>query len=135
MFKNMLQVAIYYVEGSLKPYHLVLEDTQDNKKTEFIASANSPQELYLRAFEMADKVYGKNLLAYAITQRNKVEQQEQISLGVGKGYLHRGEQHKATYHFSRANQFFQQRTVLESEILNLMGVNICEQNFVNPVQL
>ncbi len=71
---------------------------------------------------------------YAIRKKNHVEEQESLSLGVGKGYCHRGEQEKASYHFSRANQFNKQRTELEVKILSLMGLNISEVSFVNPIE-
>lgn len=135
MFNNVFQAAIYYVELSVNPYHLVLENTDNDKENTLVLTASSPQELYSKAFDIAHSARKKNLLKYAVSEKDRVEQQEKISLGVGKGYLHRGEQQKATYHFSRANEFFKKRTVLENEILNLLGLKISQANFVKPVDL
>jgi hypothetical protein len=132
MFQNTFEVAIYFVDSgsNANKFHLYLENIQDSKQSQFILSAKSAQELYSKAFEISNKAYKSNTLAFAIKQRNQIEQQEQLSLGVGRGYLHRGNQDKATFHFSRANTLFKQRSSLENEIVKLLGLNL-PQEIVN----
>lgn len=129
MFQNTFEVAIYFVDSgsNTNKYHLYLENKEDNKKSLFIASAESAQELYSKAFETSHKAYRNKTLAFAIKQRNEIEQQEKLSLGVGRGYLHRGNQDKASFHFSKANTLFKQRSLIENEIVNLLGLNLTQE--------
>ncbi len=140
----MKQLGIYEV---LNTYHLFLEENtnKDGKTTYLISTAESPEKLYPKAFDLVGEEKKKefNLLTktkhsplnYVTQQRNRVEQEEELALCVGKSYLRQGDQQRATYFFSRANLLYQQRAVLEKEFLSLMGLNISQANFVNPVQL
>lgn len=132
---NSFQSAIYYVATSNKPYHLVLENILDNKQTRLILSANCSQELYSKAFEIAHIARRENFFDFAVTKKNSLEQQEKISLGVGKGYYHRGEQEKASQYFSRANEFYKKRVALEQEMTKIFGLSLSEAEFVKPVEL
>ncbi len=132
MSENLLQVAIYPTACN-QEYNLVIE--ADDNTQQFILTAESPEKLYSKAFELAHKTHKNNTLFYAVRKRNDVEEQEKLSLSVGKTYRHRGEQDRASYYFSRANVFNKQRTALESEILSLVGINISKIRFVNPIQL
>ncbi len=132
---NTFEVAIYHVGNSVNPYHLVLVDTSNSKNSQVITSAETAEKLYQKAFEVVHSKHKENTLAFAMKKRQQVEEQEQLALGVGQAYRNRKDQQNATYHFSRANQFFKQRTELETEILAIFGVRICENSFVNPVQL
>lgn len=134
---NTFEVAIYHVGNGVKAhqYHLVLVDTNNSNNSQVITSAETAEKLYQKAFEVAHTAHKQNVLAFAMKKREKVQEQEQLALGVGQGYKHRGDQEKATYHFRRANQFFKQRNELETEILAIFGVRISENSFVNPVQL
>jgi hypothetical protein len=134
---NTLEVAIYHAGNGVKAhqYHLVLVDTNNSNNSQVITSAETAETLYQKAFEVAHTAHKQNVLAFAMKKRQQVQQQEEIALGVGRGYLHRGDQEKASYHFRRANSCFKQRTELETEILAIFGVRICENSFVNPVQL
>lgn len=136
MFQNTFEVAIYFVDAGYNKnkFHLYLENKEDNKKSLFIASAESAQELYSKAFETSHKAYRNKTLAFAIKQRNEIEQQEKLSLGVGRGYLHRGNQDKASFHFRKANTLFKQRSLIENEIVNLLGLNL-PQEIVNLNQV
>lgn len=134
---NTLEVAIYYAGSGVKAhqYHLVLVDTNNSNNSQVITSAETPETLYQKAFEVAHTAHKQNVLAFAMKKRQQVQEQEQLALGVGQAYKNRKDQQNATYHFRRANQFFKQRTELETEILAIFGVRICENSFVNPVQL
>jgi hypothetical protein len=128
--ENILQVAIYPTACN-QECNLVIE-ANDNTQ-QFIAGAESAEKLYLRAFELAHKVHKNNTLVYAIRKKNSLERQEQLSLGVGKGYRHRGDQDRASYYFSRANIFNKQRCDLEAQILSLMGLKLSQENLLKPV--
>jgi len=131
----MKEVAIYQV---LNAYHLVLEEitNKDGKTTYLINTAESPEKLYLKAFDLVGnekKKEPKSPLNYITQQRNRVEQEEQLALRVGRSYLRKGNQQRATYFFTRANLLYKQRIALEKEFLTLMGINVSQENFVKPI--
>ena len=134
---NIFEVAIYHVGSGVKAdqYHLVLVDTNNNKNSQVITSAEAPEKLYQKAFEVANEAHKKNVLAAAMKKREVVQEQEELALGLGQAYRNRGDQQNATDHFRKANQFFKQRVELETEILDIFGVKISQNSFVNPVQL
>lgn len=117
MFKSMFQVSIYHVDAytNTNKYHLIVENTLDDKTNQFVSSASSQEELYQKAFEIVDKIRKSNLITFISDKQKKLLEQEQISLGVGKRYRKLGHQEQATYYFHRANQFFNQRVELEQK--------------------
>lgn len=141
MFTPTFKVSIYHVDANTNTnkYHLVVENTLDDRNKEFVCSASSQEELYQKAFETVDKIRKSNLITYISEKQKKLLEQEQLSLGVGKGYRKLGNQERATYYFSRANDFFKQRVELEKEFGALKGSkgsNIMPQtNFVSPVNI
>jgi hypothetical protein len=134
---NIFEVAIYHVGSGVKAdqYHLVLVDTNNSNNSQVITSAETPEKLYQKAFEVAHTAHKKNVLVAAMKKREVFQEQEELALGLGQAYRNRGDQQNATDHFRKANQFFKQRVELETEILDIFGVKISQNSFVNPVQL
>lgn len=122
----MFEICIYKVEGNsnTNKYHLVLCNKLDNTKTRFIASATSQQELYGKAFEAVENLRKSSLLIYIEQRQSRLQEQEKISLGLGKTFLKLQEQERATYYFHRANSFNRQRNELEQEVASLISSSL-----------
>ncbi|MFY9225406.1 MAG: hypothetical protein WAQ98_22210 [Blastocatellia bacterium] len=134
----MNQVSIYRV---LNAYHLVLEQisTKEGKKSYLIKTAESPEKLYSTAFDLVAKENKKGKLVdpldYIKEKTNRVQQEEELALRVGRSYLRKGNQQRATDFFKRANLLYQQRVSLEKEFLAFKGLNISQVEFVKPIEL
>lgn len=134
----MNQVSIYQV---LNAYHLVLEEisNKEGKKSYLIKTAECPEKLYSTAFDLVAKENKKGKLVdpldYIKEKTNRVQQEEELALRVGRSYLRKGNQQRATDFFKRANLLYQQRVSLEKEFLAFKGLNISQVEFVKPIEL
>lgn len=134
----MNQVSIYRV---LNAYHLVLEEisNKEGKKSYLIKTAECPEKLYSTAFDLVAKENKKGKLVdpldYIKEKTNRVQQEEELALRVGRSYLRKGNQQRATDFFKRANLLYQQRVTLEKEFLAFKGLNISQVEFVKPIEL
>lgn len=134
----MNQVSIYRV---LNAYHLVLEEisNKEGKKSYLIKTAECPEKLYSTAFDLVAKENKKGKLVdpldYIKEKTNRVQQEEELALRVGRSYLRKGNQQRATDFFKRANLLYQQRVTLEKEFLAFKGLNISQVEFIKPIEL